>query len=78
MLFRSYKMGVPEKRAYKVALNSDDKKYGGESDKMSFTAQKGDMHGYPYYIEMTIPGNSAMYISPARKIKKQDKEKASK
>ncbi len=64
-------MGVPEKRVYKVALNSDDKKYGGESDKMSFTAQKGEMHGYPYYIEMTIPGNSVMYISPARKMKKQ-------
>ncbi len=71
-------MGVPEKRAYKVVLNSDDKKYGGESDKMSFTAQKGEMHGYPYHIEMTIPGNSVMYIAPSRKGKKQEKENASK
>ena len=68
-----YCMGVPEKRSYKVALNSDDKKYGGESDKLAFSAKKGEMHGYPYHIEMTIPGNSVMYISPARKLKKQDK-----
>ncbi|MCI8421169.1 MAG: 1,4-alpha-glucan branching protein GlgB [Clostridia bacterium] len=74
----NYRMGVPEKRAYKVVLNSDDKKYGGESDKMSFTAQKGEMHGYPYHIEMTIPGNSVMYIAPSRKGKKQEKENASK
>ena len=68
-----YCRGVPEKRSYKVALNSDDKKYGGESDKLAFSAKKGEMHGYPYHIEMTIPGNSVMYISPARKLKKQDK-----
>ena len=64
-------MGVPEKRVYRVALNSDDKKYGGESDKINFTAQKGEMHGQPYHIEMTIPGNSVMFIAPARKGKKQ-------
>ena len=29
------------------------------------------MHGQPYHIEMTIPGNSVMFIAPARKGKKQ-------
>ena len=64
-------MGVPEKRVYKVALTSDDKKYGGESLPVHYTAKKGEMHGHAYHIEMTIPGNSVMYITPARKVKKQ-------
>ena len=67
----NYSMGVPEKRVYKVALTSDDKKYGGESESVHYTAVKGNMHGHPYHITMTIPANSVTYITPARKMKKQ-------
>lgn len=64
----NYKMGVPDKKTYKQVLNTNNKKYGGTDLKnLSYKAKVGEMHGYKNYIEVNIPGNSAMFLKITKK-----------
>lgn len=58
-----YKMGVPEKGVYKEVFSTDQKKFGGNGLRNSrLTAKLGLQHGRPYYLEITIPAYSTIYI----------------
>ncbi len=63
----SYRIGVPKDGSYKVILNSDAEKYGGDGvlEKKKITAFKTDdepMHGFEQSIELCIPALSVMYL----------------
>ncbi len=67
-----YSIGVPDDTTYNVMLNSDDVAYGGKgTSPKKYVAQKGDMHGLPYFINLEIPANSVMYLKPVLKKKKK-------
>ncbi len=67
-----YSIGVPDDTTYNVVLNSDDVAYGGKgTSPKKYVAQKGNMHGLPYFINLEIPANSVMYLKPVLKKKKK-------
>ena len=63
-----YKIGVPRSGKYRVMLDSDDIRFGGEGTCSEedaaavYTAEKEDMHGYPFHVRLNIPPSSALYI----------------
>ncbi len=64
---KKYKMGVPEKKMYKVVLNSNGEEFGGnDTGLIKYKAVKGAMHGEEFNIEMDIPGNSVIYLKKYR------------
>lgn len=68
----NYKIGVPEKCVFNVALNSNSEKFGGtDNDRIRYSARNGEMHNQPYHISIRVPGNSVQYIkaSSAKKRK---------
>ena len=61
-------MGVPEKKMYKVVLNSNSEEFGGnDRGLIKYKPQKGGMHNEPYHIELDVPGNSVIYLKKYRK-----------
>lgn len=56
-----YKVGVPAKKKYKVILNSDEKRFGGNGGEIpvELTAKEGECDGRPYYIEFNLPAYGA-------------------
>lgn len=67
----NYRIGVPEKGSYKVVLNTDDKRYGGDglSTKKTYTAKAEPMHGFDYSIELNLPPLTALYLEKGTKAK---------
>lgn len=57
----NYRVGVPNKKKYKLLLNSDDKRFGGNGGVIptELTAQKGECDGKPYYLEFNLPAYGA-------------------
>jgi 1,4-alpha-glucan branching enzyme len=56
VLREGYRIGVPEPGRYRVALNTDDARYGGTGSGTS-TVESGDTshHGRPCSLEVTLP-----------------------
>lgn len=71
-----YSMGVPEKKVYRMVLDSNAVEFGGTDviKNIKYSAKKGEMHGYPYHIEINIPANSVLYLKPAGARKKTEQE----
>ncbi len=57
----NYRVGVPAKKKYKLLLNSDDKRFGGNGGAIptELTAQQGECDGRPYYLEFNLPAYGA-------------------
>ncbi len=57
----NYRVGVPVKKKYKLILNSDDKRFGGNGGAIptELTAQQGECDGRPYYLEFNLPAYGA-------------------
>ena len=53
-----YRVGVPRRKQYKLILNSDDKRYGGEGVErpLVYKATKGECDGQPYSFAYPLPG----------------------
>jgi 1,4-alpha-glucan branching enzyme len=59
----NYKMGVPNKGSYKEVFSTDKKEFGGKDLKNKrLIPKKGLQHGRNYYLELTIPAFSTIYI----------------
>ena len=57
-----YRIGVPKAGTYVPVLSSDDVKYGGTGAALApVKAEKEEMHGLPYSVELTIPPLSAVF-----------------
>ena len=57
-----YRVGVPEKKKYKLILNSDEKRFGGNSEPLEdtvFTAEEKPWDGQPYSIAYPLPAYGA-------------------
>ncbi|MDD3360876.1 MAG: 1,4-alpha-glucan branching protein GlgB [Hespellia sp.] len=52
-----YRVGVPKRKQYKLIMNSDEKKYGGEGVERDeiYKAVKGEWDGQPYSIGYELP-----------------------
>ena len=52
-----YRVGVPRRKQYKLILNSDDKKYGGEGVErpLIYKGVKGECDGRPYSFAYPLP-----------------------
>ena len=59
-----YKIGVPEPGIYEVVFSSDNTEYGGraESSQGKIKAKKSPSHGFENSIELTVAGNSILYL----------------
>ena len=69
---QSYCMGVPEMRKYKVVLDSNDVRFGGDDAELpEYTAEDGEMHGMEQFIRMDIPANSVLYLKPGKAVKRK-------
>ncbi len=55
--WEDYRIGVPTKKQYKLILNSDDKKYGGEGVErpLSYKAEKKECDNQPYSFAYSLP-----------------------
>lgn len=60
--YQKYKVGVPENTQYKLILNSDDVKYGGNGNKVSksLKARKGKCDNREQYITFNLPPLTAV------------------
>ncbi len=72
----SYRIGVPKDGYYKIILNSDAEKYGGdgvlEKKKITgFETEAEQMHGFEQSIDLCIPALSVIYLErePSKKKK---------
>jgi 1,4-alpha-glucan branching enzyme len=73
----NYYLGVPEKRKYKVVLDSSDVIYGGFREKTTtfeYEAQDGEVNGYPYHIVFNLYGNNAIFFKPVYEEEKKAEE----
>nr|MCR5733414.1 alpha amylase C-terminal domain-containing protein [Lachnospiraceae bacterium] len=53
-----YRVGVPEKKKYKLLLDSDEKRFGGQGEKretVTYTAEEIPWDGRPYSIGYKLP-----------------------
>lgn len=58
-----YKIGVPDSGTYSVVFSSDSEKYGGKTKRnKSYKAKKMQFSDMDYTLEISIPGNSVMFI----------------
>ena len=59
----SYKIGVPKKKSYREIFSSDAAEYGGSGfANGKVNAKKGEYDSFNQYIEITLPGHSAIVI----------------
>lgn len=58
-------LGVPNKGKYKLLLNSDDKRFGGNGGEIpaTLTAIEGECNKKPYHIEFDLPAYGAAIFS---------------
>lgn len=70
-----YTIGVPENGDYKVILNSNDKKFGGDgTGSKTYHAKKIPCDEFDYSIDITLPALTALYMQklpPTKKVKKE-------
>ena len=54
---KEYRVGVPQSGSYKLILNGDETRFGGNGHEVPATlkAVKGDCDGQPYYLEYDLP-----------------------
>jgi 1,4-alpha-glucan branching enzyme len=58
-----YEVGVPNKGIYKEVFSSDYKEFGGGGVlNGELNAKTGELHNYNYYISLTLPPFSTVYI----------------
>lgn len=61
--WEQYSIGFHDERSYKVALNSDAKKFGGQGIVNRNLKTKQQQCGeFPYTLQLTIPAFSTMYL----------------
>ena len=67
-----YRVGVPQSGVYKLALNSDEKQYGGSGGEIpaSVRAKKGECDGKPYYLEFDLPAYAAAVFRYVKRVQK--------
>ncbi len=67
-----YAFGVNRSGKYRIAFNTDDKKFGGEGKiaKKTLTASKTPSHGKEYSISLDVPKFSCIYL-----VREEDAEK---
>ena len=55
--WEDYRVGVPMKKQYKLILNSDDKKYGGDGAErpLTYKAEKKECDNQPYSFAYSLP-----------------------
>ena len=53
-----YRVGVPRRKQYKLILNSDEEKYGGNGEKrpLIYKAEKKECDNRPYSFSYPLPG----------------------
>ena len=63
-----YRIGIPQKGAYKIVFNSDDVDFGGEGkgNKGKLKTESINMHGFEQSISLDLPPMSAIYIKKTR------------
>ena len=56
-----YRVGVPENKKYKLLLNSDEKRFGGNGEvrEVTYPAEKIEWDGQPYSIAYKLPAYGA-------------------
>ena len=66
-----YKIGVPSAGEYEVVICSDDSKYGGTGKRTEYVykAKKQQFSDMSHTIEISIEGNTALYIKKRKKSK---------
>ncbi len=74
----NYELGVPESGNWKVALNSDDKAYGGSGYAIvdSVKAKKESKHGRPYLISVNLPPLAVLVLEHSAAKKAAEPKKA--
>ncbi len=67
----SYKIGVPDAESYEIVFNSDNAKFGGTGEriKKKYKVNKGMMHGFDNYIELSLPPMTTLYLKQNKKSK---------
>jgi len=65
-LHESFRLPVPRPGRYRVLLNTDDPSYGGTGVEppKSLEAREEGLHGRPYYVELPLPGLTALLLKP--------------
>lgn len=60
----NYRIGVPEKGAYRVVLNTDSPEFGGFDVKIqkTYTSKPIPMHSFKQSLSLTLPGMSVLYL----------------
>ena len=79
-----YRVGVPRKKQYKLVLNSDDVKYGGNTNPSNdfYVTKKKSLHNQNFAMNIKLPSFGAIIfrrvknVSQARKGKLLDIELA--
>ncbi len=62
-----FRVGVPEKRRYEEALNTDATRYGGSDvTNATLTADDNGAHGRPHAITMRLPPLATVILKPAK------------
>ena len=66
-----YRIGVPQRQDYRIAINSDDVKYGGSglNQPTMVCYEYNPMHGKPFSIVVDIPPMSVLLLAPAKEDK---------
>ncbi len=63
--YKGYRVGVPDRKTYKVLLNSDEKQYGGFGNTQVpavLKAQKGNCDYRDQYVEFDLPAYGAIVL----------------
>ena len=60
--WEQYSIGFHDERSYKMALNSDAKKFGGQGIVNRNLKTKQQCGEFPYTLQLTIPAFSTMYL----------------
>ena len=66
---RNYTIGVENYGEYELVLNSDESRFGGWGNdvRYHFDARVQEANGFPYAIDVDIPGLSVLYIELKKK-----------
>lgn len=75
-----YRIGLPYNTDYKLLLNSDEKKYGGNGEELKpLIIENIPFHGLSYSAEFTVPALSAIYYKcKAKMVVKRKRDEAPK
>ena len=69
----NYKIGVPNRGNYTEVFSSNEVSFGGDGTKNGkVTAQKGEMHGQKYFVELALPPFSTLYFYKKKTKRKTD------